>query len=121
MGRQPRSEVTRRKIMFNPTARHSYVNFVDQFTSDIKRAETDGDLRPGADPADVANTLVAWILGAELMSSAASDGNDLRERFARQWRVLMPAIVTADSLDRHLAFMAAASTRQTNTVEQTTT
>ena len=55
------------------------------------------------------------------MSSAASDGNDLRERFARQWRVLMPAIVTADSLDRHLAFMAAASTRQTNTVEQTTT
>jgi len=106
---------------FNPTARHSYVNFVDQFTSDIKRAETDGDLRPGADPADVANTLVAWILGAELMSSAASDGNDLRDRFAKQWRVLMPAIVTADSLDRHLAFMAAASTRQTNTVEQPTT
>lgn len=106
---------------FNPTARHSYVNFVDQFTSDIKRAETDGNLRPGANPADVANTLVAWILGAELMSSAASDGQDLRDRFAQQWRVLMPAIVTAESLDHHLAFMVGASTRQTNTVEPTTT
>lgn len=106
---------------FNPTARHSYVNFVDQFTSDIKRAETDGDLRPGADPADVANTLVAWILGAELMSSAASDGDDLRDRFTKQWRVLMPAIVTAESLDRHLDFMVAASARQTDITEHTAT
>ncbi len=64
---------------------------------------------------------MAWILGAELMSSAASDGQDLRDRFAQQWRVLMPAIVTAESLDHHLAFMVSASTRQTNIVERTAT
>lgn len=47
---------------------------------------------------------MAWILGAELMSSATSDGDDLRDRFTKQWRVLMPAIVTAESVDRHLDF-----------------
>ncbi|MDR3661503.1 MAG: ScbR family autoregulator-binding transcription factor [Mycobacterium sp.] len=97
---------------FNPTARYSYLNFVNQFTSDIKRAEDEGDLRPGTDPVDVAETLVAWILGAELLSSSVSDGQDLRDRFTRQWRVLMPAIATHESLDSYQAFAVTESTNK---------
>ncbi|MUL78677.1 ScbR family autoregulator-binding transcription factor [Mycolicibacterium sp. CBMA 226] len=102
---------------FNPTAKLSYLSFVEQITGDIKRAAAEGDLRQDTDPTDLANTVVAWTLGAELLSSSVSDGHDFRDRLARQWRVLMPAIAAEESLDAYQAFVVTASATQSNLVE----
>ncbi|MDT5325082.1 MAG: hypothetical protein QOF25_2234, partial [Mycobacterium sp.] len=59
----------------------------------------------------VVATVLASMLGAELVSSALSDGRDLRRRFALNLEILLPAIVAEESLRYYREFLARQSMR----------
>jgi hypothetical protein len=46
------------------------------------------------------------MLGAEMVSSALADSRDLRRRFALNLEVLLPAIVSEDSLGYYREYLA---------------
>jgi AcrR family transcriptional regulator len=64
----------------------------------LRRVAAEGDLRDDIDPDVVAETLVATTTGATLMSLEESCGADLPARLLRTWRILLPALVSEDSL-----------------------
>jgi len=97
---------------FNPAAKKTLQMFVDELTDRLKAATADGDLRDGLDPESTAATVVAGMLGAELLSSALADGADVRARFARNWEFLLPAVITEDSLGYYREFLARQAARQ---------
>jgi hypothetical protein len=97
---------------FNPAAKSTLQKFVDEFTERLTAATSDGDLRDGLDPESTSASIVAGILGAELLSSALADGADLRSRFARNWELLLPAIITDASLGYYREFLARQAARQ---------
>ncbi|MCV7424804.1 TetR/AcrR family transcriptional regulator [Mycobacterium yunnanensis] len=97
---------------FNPAAKRTLQLFVDELTGRLKAATVDGDLRDGLDPESTAGHVVAAMLGAELLSSALADGADLRARFARNWELLLPAIITDESLGYYREFLARQAARQ---------
>ena len=51
------------------------------------------------------------MLGAELLANAATAGGDVLERVARTWKVLLPAIVSQESLPYFDEFLARESLR----------
>ena len=53
------------------------------------------------------------MLGAEALSRANATGTDLRERVAHTWDLLLPAIVSRESLDYFREFLARESLRRT--------
>ncbi len=65
---------------FNPAAKQTYVTLLAEMTERVRISITDGDVRPDVDPEVVGTTIVGAMLGAELLSSAVSDGADLRPR-----------------------------------------
>ena len=70
-----------------------------------RQAIEEGDLRAELDPAAVGETIVASMLGAELLSSATSAGVDVLERVARTWKILLPALVSDESLPYFREFL----------------
>lgn len=97
---------------FNPAAKSTLKLFVDELTERLRAATGEGDLRPGLDPESTSASIVAGMLGAELLSSALSDGTDLRARFVRNWELLLPAIITDESLGYYREFLARQAARQ---------
>jgi AcrR family transcriptional regulator len=71
----------------------------------------EGDLRSDLDPHAVGETIVAAMLGAELLSNATSAGADVLARVARTWEVLLPGIVSDESLSYFREFLARESMR----------
>ena len=63
------------------------------------------------DPQAVGVTIVSSMLGAELMANAATAGADVLERVARAFKVLLPAIVSQESLSYFDEFLARESLR----------
>jgi AcrR family transcriptional regulator len=96
---------------FNDAAARTYTAWVDEMTACTSQAIAEGDLRPDLDPHAVSETIVAAMLGAELLSNATAGGVDVLERIARTWAVLLPAIVTAESLPYFREFLARESMR----------
>ena len=97
---------------FNPAAKSTLKLFVDELTERLRAATGEGDLRPGLDPESTGASIVAGMLGSELLSSALSDGTDLRTRFVRNWELLLPAIITDESLGYYREFLARQAARQ---------
>jgi AcrR family transcriptional regulator len=97
---------------FNPAAKSTLQKFVDELTERLKAASSDGDLREGLDPESTSASIVSGMLGAELLSSALADGADLRARFARNWELLLPAIITDASQGYYREFLARQAARQ---------
>ncbi|MEU0497458.1 ScbR family autoregulator-binding transcription factor [Mycobacterium sp. NPDC006124] len=97
---------------FNPAARDTLQTLVDELADRLKAATANGDLRDGLDAESTAASVVAGMLGAELLSSALADGSDLRSRFARNWELLLPAIITDESLGYYREFLARQAGRQ---------
>jgi hypothetical protein len=85
---------------------------LDELVGSISAATAEGDLRSTIDAETTGSSIVAGMLGAELLSSALSDGADLRARFARNWELLLPAIITDDSLNYYREFLARQALRQ---------
>jgi len=96
---------------FNATAKQTYVALLDEMTQMTTSAVAEGDLRPGLDAVESSNVIVGAMLGAELFSSALADGKDLRARFTRVWEIMLPAIVSDESLGYYREFLARQSMR----------
>ncbi|HET6732330.1 ScbR family autoregulator-binding transcription factor [Mycobacterium sp.] len=83
---------------FNEAAARTYDGWLFEMTARARQAIDEGDIRDDLDPAAVGETIVATMLGAELLSNATSAGADVLDRVARTWTILLPAIVTEESL-----------------------
>lgn len=96
---------------FNPAAKQTYATLLDEMTLLTTSAISEGDLLADLDPAEASNTIIGAMLGAELLSSALADSKDLRARFSRVWAIMLPALVSADSLAYYREFLARQSLR----------
>jgi AcrR family transcriptional regulator len=96
---------------FNPAAKKTYAVLLDEMTMLTTSAIAEGDLRSELDPAEASSAIIGSLLGAELLSSALTDGKDLRGRFGRTWALLLPALISEDSLAYYREFLARQSLR----------
>ena len=96
---------------FNASAKQAYVALLAEVTALTKSAAAEEDLRAGIDAEDASEVIVSVMLGAELFSSALADSKDVRARFARSWAIMLPAIVSDDSLAYYREFLARQSMR----------
>ncbi|STZ73118.1 TetR family transcriptional regulator [Mycolicibacterium fortuitum] len=97
----------------NPAATRVYTSWLDELTVQLNQAADEGDLREGLDIAGAAEVILGSMLGAEALSRATATGTDLRERVARTWDLLLPAVVSRESLDYFREFLARESLRRT--------
>jgi AcrR family transcriptional regulator len=98
---------------FNDVAANTYAGWIAEMTARAQYAIDEGDLRAEIDPAALGETILVAMLGAELLSNAMSSGADVLQRMARTWDVLLPAIVTDDSLAYFREFLKRESMRHT--------
>jgi AcrR family transcriptional regulator len=96
---------------FNPAAKSTFQILVDQIAAFVTTAIAEGDLRADLDAATASASIVAAMLGNELLSSALADGGDLRTRVARTWELFLPAVVAEESLNYYREFLARQSMR----------
>jgi AcrR family transcriptional regulator len=96
---------------FNDAAARTYDGWVTEMTERSRQAMDEGDLREDLDPQAVGETIVSSMLGAELLASASTAGADVLERVARAFKVLLPAIVSQESLSYFDEFLARESLR----------
>jgi AcrR family transcriptional regulator len=99
---------------FNDAAARTYQGWLEMMGTHARQAIDEGDLRADLDPAAIGETIVATMLGAELLSSAKSAGADVADRVARTWKILLPAIVSAESLPYFQEFVARAVLRRSS-------
>ena len=96
---------------FNEAATRTYGGWMAQMMQSTRQAIDEGDIRGDLDPQAVGETIVGSMLGAELLANATTAGADILARVARTWKVLLPAIVTPDSLSYFNEFLARESMR----------
>jgi AcrR family transcriptional regulator len=101
---------------FNDAAVPTFRRWQDLMITHARQASVEGDLREGLDPDVVGETIVAAMAGAELISTGTCDGADLRQRIARTWEVLLPAIASDESLPYFQEFLARESLRHAATL-----
>ena len=99
---------------FNPAAKRTVEILVNELVERIKTATAEGDLRPTLDAETAGSSILAGMLGSELLSSTLAEGKDLRARFARTWELLLPAIIADESLNYYREFLARQATRPTS-------
>ena len=96
---------------FNDVAARTYDGWTAEMTERTRMAMDEGDLRGELDPQAVGETIVAVMLGTELLASATTAGSDVLERVARAWQVLLPALVSPESRAYFEEFLARESMR----------
>jgi len=96
---------------FNDAAARTFGGWLNEISARAREAIDEGDLRSDVDPEAVGETIVAAMLGAELLSNATSAGADILARVARIWEILLPAIVSEESLPYFREFLARESLR----------
>ncbi|MCW2557422.1 MAG: transcriptional regulator [Mycobacterium sp.] len=96
---------------FNPAAKATYGVFEAEFAERVRSAVEQGDVRSDIDADAVVATVLSSMLGTELVSSALTDGRDLRRRFASTLEILLPAIVAEDAFGYYREFLARQSMR----------
>ena len=96
---------------FNDAAARTYRSWEAEMTELARQAIDEGDLRTDLDPQAVGETIVGSMLGAELLASATAGGADVLQRVARTWKVMLPAIVSQESLSYFDEFLARESMR----------
>jgi AcrR family transcriptional regulator len=99
---------------FNDVAARTYSGWTAEMTERTRQAIDEGDLRDDLDPLAVGETIVGTMLGAELLASATTAGADVLQRVARAWQVLLPAIVSEESLPYFEEFLARESVRHSS-------
>jgi AcrR family transcriptional regulator len=97
---------------FNDVAARTYAGWVAEMTACTEKAVAEGDLRADLDARAVGETIVAAMLGAELLSNSTAGGADILRRVATTWNVLLPAIVSPEALPYFSEFLARESLRQ---------
>jgi AcrR family transcriptional regulator len=99
---------------FNDAAARTYGAWVAEMTERTHQAIDDGDLRGDLDPHAVGETIVGLMLGMELLANATTAGADVMQRVARTWKVLLPGIVSQESLSYFDEFVARESMRHSS-------
>jgi AcrR family transcriptional regulator len=111
-GAQAASRLLRTFGGFNAAAKATYEALHDELGERVKSAVDEGDLRSDLDAAAIVATVISITFGAEQVSSAMSEGRDLRQRFAQYWVIMLPALVPEDSLGYYQEFLARQSMRK---------
>jgi AcrR family transcriptional regulator len=111
-GAQAASRLLRTFGAFNPAAKATYEALYGALAERVKSAVEEGDLRSDLDAGAIVATVISMMFGAEQVSSAMADGQDLRQRFAQHWAILLPALVPEESLDYYREFLARQSMRK---------
>jgi AcrR family transcriptional regulator len=99
---------------FNDAAARTYSGWVEEMTERSRQAIEEGDLRAELDPHSVGETIVGLMLGVELLANATTAGADVLQRVARMWRVLLPGIVSRESLSYFDEFVARETLRHSS-------
>ncbi|MGW4101153.1 MULTISPECIES: ScbR family autoregulator-binding transcription factor [unclassified Mycobacterium] len=97
----------------NAAATDVYMSWLDELRKQLIQAADEGDLRESLDIAGAAEVILGSMLGAEALSRANATDTDLRERVVHTWDLLLPAIVSRESLDYFHEFLARESLRRT--------
>lgn len=97
---------------FGEAASRGYGGWLAAMSDDVTRAQGEGDVRAGVDVRAVAETFVGAIIGGSLLADATSGGADLRDRVARMFALVVPAIVTEESREYFAEFLARESAKR---------
>lgn len=96
----------------NEAAGRVYASWLQELTEQMGKAAAEGDLRADLDIQGAAEVILGAILGAEALSRADVTDTDLRRRVARTWELVLPAMVSDESLDYFREFLARESLRR---------
>ena len=88
-----------------------YDSWLKAMSSQVRQAQTEGDLREDLDADVVGESIVAMVLGRAIISSASGGGIDQVQRFTGIWDILLPGIVTPESLPYFREYLARESLR----------
>lgn len=99
----------------NDAAAQVYTSWLAELTEQVGQAAAEGDLRAGLDAKEAAEIILGSMLGAETLSSAITNDGDLRQRVSRTWELLLPAIVSAESMTYFREFLAREALRRSPT------
>lgn len=91
---------------FNEAAVRTFGGWQDEMTTRARQASEEGDLRADRDPVAVGETIMAAMMGTELLSNATSRDADLLRRMTNTWEILLPGIVSDESLPYFREFLA---------------
>ncbi|MDV3126592.1 TetR/AcrR family transcriptional regulator [Mycobacterium sp. 21AC1] len=108
-------QVIRTFTGINDAAGRVYASWLAELTEQVEQAAAEGDLRADIDAKGAAEIILGAMLGAETLSSATANGADLRQRVSRTWELLLPAIVSAESLAYFREFLAREALRRSPT------
>jgi AcrR family transcriptional regulator len=103
-------QLTRGLAEFNSAAASVWSSRLDAMTTQVKLADTEGDLREGLDPYAVSESILNAMIGAQLLAKTTHDSDHV-ERLTRSLDLLLPAIVAETSLPYFREFLARESLR----------
>ncbi|MGV0718130.1 ScbR family autoregulator-binding transcription factor [Mycolicibacterium sp. XJ662] len=98
---------------FNEAAVQQYERWVHSVSLNVTEGIEEGDVRPDLDTRAVSESIVAAMMGVELLSNAKTSGTDMLPRVAAMWDLLLPGIATPESLPYFREFLARESMRRT--------
>jgi AcrR family transcriptional regulator len=83
----------------------AYTEWSTEMATEAARAIAEGDMKGDLDPNQVSESIVGAMLGTRLLTEITS-GGELIARMSRMWELLLPAIVTEQSLPYFREFVA---------------
>lgn len=96
---------------FNDAVAAYYRGWLEGTVIQARKAQLEGDLRPELDPDVVADVIVSALVGADVITTAVSNGTGLVERFLHTWETILPTLVPEKSLEYFRQFVARVSAR----------
>jgi hypothetical protein len=68
------------------------VGWIERVTQLLERAKTRGQVRTGVDSAAAAQLMVSFFYGAQAVSQALSERQDLLDRLETFWELMEPSL-----------------------------
>ncbi|MFE9904752.1 ScbR family autoregulator-binding transcription factor [Streptomyces achromogenes] len=85
---------------FAPPTNTPYQQSITAIEDLLRRAGQQGELLPGTNLPEVAQTIVGSFTGLQVMSQIYSDRQDLPERVSALWRLILPGLASPGILPR---------------------
>ncbi|MHA7209757.1 ScbR family autoregulator-binding transcription factor [Arthrobacter sp. MDT1-65] len=85
---------------FGHDVRQPYLDWAARFADLARSARDAGDLRPEVDPEAFALLVVGSYTGVQMVSNILTGREDVLERLADLWRMLLPGVVATDRQER---------------------
>ncbi len=94
----------------NKAADDTYASWLESIVEILRQAGAEEDTRPDLDSVAAAEVVLGTLLGAELLSDATS--GDLRQLITHAWEMLLPSVVSEQSLDYFREFLSREALRR---------